>query len=110
MLMTLATLQILELDLFSWNKLYTDLPSRQLKIPVKNKSMIICSEDESKIISPIELQNEIDLAVSLMSLGRCFVRPSGTEDVVRIYAECEIQQMADDLANQVVEIIKRIVG
>ena len=30
--------------------------------------------------------------------GRCFVRPSGTEDVVRVYAEAETQAQADELA------------
>ena len=30
--------------------------------------------------------------------GRCFVRPSGTEDVVRVYAEAATQAEADELA------------
>ena len=30
--------------------------------------------------------------------GRAFVRPSGTEDVVRVYAEAATQPAADDLA------------
>jgi phosphoglucomutase len=30
--------------------------------------------------------------------GRCFVRPSGTEDVVRVYAEASTQDAADALA------------
>ena len=30
--------------------------------------------------------------------GRAFVRPSGTEDVVRVYAEAATQAGADDLA------------
>jgi len=33
--------------------------------------------------------------------GRAFVRPSGTEDVVRVYAEAATQQAADELARQV---------
>ena len=33
--------------------------------------------------------------------GRAFVRPSGTEDVVRVYAEAQTQQAADKLAQQV---------
>ena len=30
--------------------------------------------------------------------GRCFVRPSGTEDCVRVYAEAATQDAADALA------------
>ena len=37
--------------------------------------------------------------------GRCFVRPSGTEDVVRVYAESETEEGATKLANQIVDII-----
>ena len=31
-------------------------------------------------------------------LVQCFVRPSGTEDVVRVYAEAETREAADRLA------------
>ena len=31
--------------------------------------------------------------------------PSGTEDVVRIYAEAETQQLCDDLANKVAQLV-----
>lgn len=37
----------------------------------------------------------------LCCAGRAFVRPSGTEDVVRVYAEAATQQAADDLAAEV---------
>lgn len=36
-----------------------------------------------------------------LGAGRAFVRPSGTEDVVRVYAEAATQQAADELARQV---------
>ncbi|CAN0126952.1 unnamed protein product, partial [Heterosigma akashiwo] len=34
----------------------------------------------------------------MLPRGRCFVRPSGTENVVRVYAEAETQRAADALA------------
>jgi phosphoacetylglucosamine mutase len=42
--------------------------------------------------------------------GRCFVRPSGTEDVVRIYAEAETQELADLLANAAVAAVNQYVN
>lgn len=33
-------------------------------------------------------------------------RPSGTEDVVRVFAEAESQELCDQLANQVAELVK----
>ena len=45
------------------------------------------------------LQSSIDEVVKDYELSRCFVRPSGTEDVVRIYAEAlnttELQMLVD---------------
>lgn len=37
--------------------------------------------------------------------GRAFVRPSGTEDVVRVYAEARTQPAADELAAQVARAV-----
>jgi phosphoacetylglucosamine mutase len=37
--------------------------------------------------------------------GRCFVRPSGTEDCVRVYAEAATQSDADALADAAIRAI-----
>ena len=37
--------------------------------------------------------------------GWCFVRPSGTENVVRVYAEAASQTEADGLANAIAQLI-----
>ncbi|KAH9769853.1 phosphoacetylglucosamine mutase [Citrus sinensis] len=42
--------------------------------------------------------------------GRSFIRPSGTEDVVRVYAEASTQEAADKLANSVAELVDRFLG
>lgn len=42
--------------------------------------------------------------------GRCFIRPSGTEDVVRVYAEALNQEAADDLAKSVVRLVEQYLG
>jgi phosphoacetylglucosamine mutase len=42
--------------------------------------------------------------------GRCFVRPSGTEDVVRVYAEASTQEAADTLANSVAKLVDQFLG
>ena len=40
--------------------------------------------------------------------GRCFVRPSGTEDVVRVYAEASTQDEANALADDCIKAINEI--
>lgn len=42
-------------------------------------------------MSPAGLQEAIDSLVKRHPKARSFVRPSGTEDVVRVYAEAESQ-------------------
>ena len=42
--------------------------------------------------------------------GRCFVRPSGTEDVVRVYAEARTQADADALALVAAQAVYDIAG
>jgi phosphoacetylglucosamine mutase len=95
------------MDVPSWNAIYTDLPSKQLKVPVTaaKKVQIQCNEDETRLVSPTSLQQALDDAMSATPKGRCFVRPSGTEDVVRVYAEAATQELADSLAQLAVKAI-----
>ncbi|ESO82826.1 hypothetical protein LOTGIDRAFT_229832 [Lottia gigantea] len=84
-----------------WNKCYTDLPNRQLKVKVKDRNVISTTDAERKVVTPEGLQSAIDNIVSEYKQGRSFVRPSGTEDVVRVYAEADTQENTDKLAKAV---------
>ena len=42
-------------------------------------------------------------------MGRCFIRPSGTEDVVRVYAEATTAEGVEILTNKAVEAINTFV-
>lgn len=89
-------------DINTWNALYDDLPNRQLKVKVKDRAVIQTTDAERKTTSPAGLQSAIDQVVlKYAPHGRSFVRPSGTEDVVRIYAEADTQLNADVLAYEV---------
>ena len=106
MLMVEIILLLYKWDIQKWDNIYTDLPSRQKKLPVADRNRIKVNHDETRILDPIVLQNIIDEHVQKVSLGRAFLRPSGTEDVVRVYAEAETQEQADKLADQVIEAAK----
>ena len=82
----------------TWNSLYTDLPSKQCKVRVKDRSMIITNDNETKALQPLTLQPALDESMSSMKSSRAFVRPSGTENVVRIYAESSTPKEANALA------------
>ncbi|KAF8714287.1 hypothetical protein HU200_027746 [Digitaria exilis] len=94
----------------NWCELYSDLPSRQLKVKVIDRSSIVTTDAETKVSQPSSLQELIDKETVNYSHGRCFVRPSGTEDVVRVYAEASTQVEADSLAKSVAQHVERLLG
>lgn len=81
-----------------WDALYEDLPSRQAKLAVSDRASFVTTPDETRLVAPAALQAAIDALVAAVPSGRAFVRPSGTEDVVRVYAEAHSQAAADELA------------
>ncbi|XP_059083054.1 phosphoacetylglucosamine mutase-like [Tigriopus californicus] len=84
-----------------WRKAYQDLPNRQMKVRVADRNVISTTDAERQVVTPKGLQDEIDALVKKFPQGRSFVRPSGTEDVVRVYSESDTQDNADQLAYEV---------
>lgn len=78
-----------------WDSLYADLPNRLVKVSVANRNAFETTDAERKLVNPRGLQQKIDELVRKYEGGRSFVRPSGTEDVVRVYAEAVIKAQAD---------------
>ena len=95
-----------EMSLSAWDSLYDELPSRQLKVKVSDRSIFRTTSADTKLSHPPHLQPEIDKFVSGYPKARAFVRPSGTEDVVRVYAEAETREQCDSLAEQIANLIK----
>lgn len=103
-----AILQLKKWDINTWDALYDDMPSRQCKVKVQDRSMIETNEDETKCISPLNLQHALDDAVATIPGSRAFIRPSGTENVVRIYAEATTTQDADWLATKAARLVHEL--
>jgi len=96
--------------LAEWDDLYEDLPSRQTKLAVADRTALTVSDDETRTLVPAALQVQLDALAAATECGRCFVRPSGTEDVVRVYAEAKSVEAADALALQVAQATWRLAG
>ncbi|GKY94355.1 hypothetical protein MPSEU_000401300 [Mayamaea pseudoterrestris] len=109
MLLIDAILCLQNMSIGDWNAMYSDLPSRQLKVLVKDRSIIKVNENETKCLEPPQVQDELDRAMRMVR-GRAFVRPSGTEDVVRVYAEAPTREAADELAKIAAQIVDRLCG
>lgn len=82
-----------------WDALYADLPNRLVKVVVKNRNAFRTEDAERRLVSPPGLQAKINEIVRRFEGGRSFVRPSGTEDVVRVYAEALLKAQADGQCN-----------
>ncbi|MCO5558686.1 hypothetical protein L7F22_012272 [Adiantum nelumboides] len=101
LLLVEVALRYMNWSIQTWDSIYTDLPSRQLKVKVKDRTLIRTMDAETRVTHPLHLQAAIDGEVGKVRYGRAFVRPSGTEDVVRVYAEAGSQDEADFLARAV---------
>ena len=100
------------MSIVDWDLLYTDLPSRQLKVTIKDRTVIQTYDAERRVSEPAELQKSLDMLIENLGykMARSFVRPSGTEDVVRVYAEADTQEHTDDLANKVSQLVYDLAG
>ncbi|NWH71138.1 AGM1 mutase, partial [Piaya cayana] len=110
MLVIEAILALKGLTVQQWNAIYTDLPNRLLKVQVADRRVIDTTDAERRAVTPSGLQEKIDALVKKYKLSRAFVRPSGTEDVVRIYAEADTQENADALAHEVSLAVYHLAG
>lgn len=108
MLLVEIILQDRNWGLKEWQSLYKDFASRHLKVIVKDRNVIKTTDAERKCVSPEGLQEEIDKIVQKYAKGRSFVRPSGTEDIVRVYSEAETQEAADKLAIEVGKVVYKM--
>ncbi|TPX57591.1 hypothetical protein PhCBS80983_g03726 [Powellomyces hirtus] len=105
MLMVEAILVSQQRSYADWDSAYSDLPSRLEKVKVSNRLEFVAIKADTELSKPDGLQQKINQQMSKFKNGRSFVRPSGTEDVVRVYAEADTQANADLLAHIVCGII-----
>ena len=106
-----AALRTLSLTPSAWGALYTDLPSRQAVVRVADRTFVAMNEAESAAVAPAALVAAVDAAVARAGpRARAFARPSGTEDVVRVFAEAETQAQADALAVEVAAAVWETCG
>lgn len=106
MLMVLAILAARRWGPAEWDASYTDLPNKLLKVQVPDRTQFKTTDAERRLTAPDGLQAKIDALVANFTQGRSFVRPSGTEDCVRVYAEAATADETQALAKQVAELVE----
>ncbi|GJQ12945.1 hypothetical protein GpartN1_g4736.t1 [Galdieria partita] len=74
-------------DLVSWESLYQDLPNCYKALHVQNKELIQTTDQERKVTAPHSLSVVMKNLSESNPSYRFLVRPSGTENIVRLYGE-----------------------
>jgi phosphoacetylglucosamine mutase len=96
-------------DFKEWIVMYHDLHTKQVKIATDKHAFTTVNFGRT-CIKPIGLQESIDDIIGKYPNARAFVRPSGTEDIVRIYAECsnfeDIEALAAEVSNAIYTFVK----
>lgn len=105
MLLVLVILAARGWDARAWDASYTDLPNRLAKVSVPDRTVFQTTDAERRLTSPAHVQAQIDELVRTVPSGRAFVRPSGTEDCVRVYAEAATSEDAERLVRKVSELV-----
>lgn len=109
MFAALCVLSYFDKSVKDWNDTYKDFYSLTTKLVIPDRSRIKTTSDERRIISPSEIQDEIDKYIISLNLDdiRTFVRPSGTEDVVRIYVEARDKTLVEEIESNVKKIVQQ---
>jgi phosphoacetylglucosamine mutase len=102
LLFVLVALQ--ETSFLEWMYMYQDYPCKQVKL-YGDKSLFTTTDFGRKLLQPMGLQDKLDNVISNYPHSNCFVRPSGTEDLLRLYVECQNEQHIDKLVNDTVDVI-----
>lgn len=110
LLATEAIRTVEEMDAADVLALYTERPSVQHKLQCDAARSIHTSDAETRVSSHPAMQQAIDSVVAATPCGRAFVRPSGTEPVVRVYAEATSDNDAATLAKRVCNIVLQHLG
>lgn len=88
-----------------WDGMYEDRPCRLFKVSVRDKQLFKSSQlDERILVEPRGLQSQIDTLLT-GTAARAFVRPSGTEDCVRVYVEAECNDTVERLATAIKNLL-----
>lgn len=102
LLMILYGISCIKNGFNGWQDMYDDLPCVQEKVRTDRNAFV--TEDADRVcVLPEGLQTVINREMAKYENGRAFVRPSGTEDIVRIYAEAARYEDALNMS----DVIKR---
>lgn len=101
-----AIMYDLDMSVQEFATIYKENPSKLYKIKVANKDNFKTIEDESRLTDPADVQADLDALVASVNSGKAFLRPSGTEDILRLYCEASTLDEMNDLAKRILALFE----
>ena len=95
-LKVISSLLILEKDPEDILRNYSKIPQKNINVDVENKD----------ILSDSRIQKKIKEIQSDLTVGRVLVRPSGTENIIRIMVESDNESTAKKYAEDIAEMLR----
>jgi phosphoglucosamine mutase len=78
----------------------TRLPQTLVNVPVRDRIAVAESEEVADAVNAVEEE--------LGDTGRVLLRPSGTEQLVRVMVEAPAQEQADEIAHRLAAVVARV--
>jgi len=101
----LFILNELKITLNDWYNLFDEYNYINKKVSVVDKSIYKTNDNQTKLLEPIEISQKLNDIFNKYSI-RGFIRPSGTEDVVRIYVESkDSKYILETAVNEITDIL-----
>lgn len=101
-----AILYDLDMSIEQFSDFVVENPSKNYRAKVENRLKFKTIENETRLTEPMALQDAIDQAVSEVEEGKAFVRPSGTENILWVYAEARTVEQTNQLGEKILNIIE----
>ena len=95
----LKSLKSFDFDISKALENFTKLPQELISFEVNNPHKIIMNYEVRSEVSKLEKK--------LGNKGRVLIRPSGTEDLLRIMVEASTKELAEELAKELSDFIRR---
>jgi phosphoglucosamine mutase len=76
------------------------LPQILINVPVRDRIAVSESEEVADAVNAVEAE--------LGDAGRVLLRPSGTEQLVRVMVEAPTQEQADTVAHRLAEVVAKV--
>ena len=76
------------------------LPQTLVNVPVRDRLAVVESDEVAEAVNAVEEE--------LGDSGRVLLRPSGTEQLVRVMVEAPTQEQADAIADRLAEVVAAV--